>query len=86
MAFDVAAEAYDLFMGRYSDPLATELLAAVGLTAGERVLDVGCGPGVLTRRLVDVLGSDHVAEMRDRIPTQLVVAKARSGSTVRLRG
>ncbi|HET7430199.1 MAG TPA: SMC family ATPase [Nocardioides sp.] len=28
----------------------------------------------------------HVAEMRHRIPTQLVVTKARSGSTVRVRG
>ena len=28
----------------------------------------------------------HVAEMRDRIPTQLVVTKARDGSRVRLRG
>ncbi|CAN5362843.1 hypothetical protein BH09ACT12_BH09ACT12_09790 [soil metagenome] len=28
----------------------------------------------------------HVAEMRDRIPTQLVVTKARGGSSVRLRG
>jgi DNA repair protein SbcC/Rad50 len=28
----------------------------------------------------------HVAEMRDRIPTQLVVSKARSGSTVRVAG
>ena len=35
-------------------------------------------------RVVGVVS--HVAEMRDRIPTQLVVAKARSGSTVRLRG
>ncbi len=35
-------------------------------------------------RVVGVVS--HVAEMRDRIPTQLVVTKARSGSTVRLRG
>jgi len=28
----------------------------------------------------------HVAEMRDRIPTQLVVSKARSGSTLRVVG
>ena len=28
----------------------------------------------------------HVAEMRDRIPTQLVVGKARSGSTLRVIG
>ena len=76
MAFDVAAEAYDLFMGRYSDPLATELLAAVGLTAGERVLDVGCGPGVLTRRLVDVVGSDHVAAV-DPSPPFVEAARQR---------
>ena len=35
-------------------------------------------------RVVGVVS--HVAEMRDRIPTQLVVTKARSGSTLRLRG
>ncbi len=35
-------------------------------------------------RVVGVVS--HVAEMRDRIPTQLVVAKARTGSTLRLRG
>jgi DNA repair protein SbcC/Rad50 len=28
----------------------------------------------------------HVAEMRDRIPTQLVVRKARTGSTLRVIG
>ena len=35
-------------------------------------------------RVVGVVS--HVAEMRDRIPTQLVVTKARTGSTVRLHG
>ena len=35
-------------------------------------------------RVVGVVS--HVAEMRDRIPTQLVVTKSRTGSTVRLRG
>ncbi len=35
-------------------------------------------------RVVGVVS--HVAEMRDRIPTQLVVSKARTGSTVQLRG
>ncbi|MBF4767230.1 SMC family ATPase [Nocardioides agariphilus] len=35
-------------------------------------------------RVVGVVS--HVAEMRDRIPTQLVVSKARTGSTVHLRG
>ena len=35
-------------------------------------------------RVVGVVS--HVAEMRDRIPTQLVVTKARSGSTLSVRG
>lgn len=35
-------------------------------------------------RVVGVVS--HVQEMRDRIPTQLVVAKARSGSTISVRG
>jgi exonuclease SbcC len=35
-------------------------------------------------RVVGVVS--HVAEMRDRIPTQLVVSKARTGSTVALHG
>ena len=78
MAFDVAADSYDRFMGRYSTPLGVELLEAVGAQRGDRALDVGCGPGVLTRRLVDLLGADHVAAVdpsppfiaaaRDRLP------------------
>jgi exonuclease SbcC len=35
-------------------------------------------------RVVGVVS--HVAEMRDRIPTQLVVSKARTGSTLHLQG
>lgn len=61
MAFDVAAEAYDRYMGRYSGPLADELLAAAPVDAGWRALDVGCGPGALTVRLVERLGAARVA-------------------------
>ena len=61
MAFDVAADAYDRFMGRYSRPLAPELADFAGIAAGQRVLDVGCGTGALTAELVRRVGEASVA-------------------------
>ncbi len=60
MTFDVAAEAYDRFMGRYSRPLAPQLADLAGVQAGQRALDVGCGPGALTAELVERLGAAGV--------------------------
>jgi len=78
MSFDVAAEAYDRFMGRYSRPLAPLLADFAGVAAGHRALDVGCGPGALTGELVSRLGATmvsaadpsppFVAAARDRYP------------------
>jgi ubiquinone/menaquinone biosynthesis C-methylase UbiE len=61
MSFAVSAEAYDRFMGRFSAPLAEALVAEAGIVGGMRVLDVGSGPGALSRALVDVVGPDLVA-------------------------
>jgi SAM-dependent methyltransferase len=59
--FSVDGDSYDRFMGRYSAGLAASFADAAGVTAGHSALDVGCGPGALTRELVDRLGSDRVA-------------------------
>lgn len=72
--FDVAAENYSQFMGRYSEPLAVVFADAVGVAPGHRVLDVGCGPGALTTVLVDRLGADQVAAVD---PSEPFVAEAR---------
>jgi SAM-dependent methyltransferase len=61
MSFAVSAEAYDRFMGRFSAPLAEAFVAEAGIVGGMRVLDVGSGPGALSRALVDVVGPGLVA-------------------------
>ena len=56
MGFAVSPDAYDRFMGRYSVPLAPVFANFVGVESGQRVVDVGCGPGALTAELVKRLG------------------------------
>jgi SAM-dependent methyltransferase len=60
VTFVVPAEAYGRFMGRFSEPLAAVFADACGVHPGQRVLDVGCGPGALTAELVRRLGPDAV--------------------------
>ena len=60
MTFEVPAEAYDAFMGRYSRHLAAQIADLAGVAAGQEAVDVGCGPGALTTELVRRLGADHV--------------------------
>jgi SAM-dependent methyltransferase len=61
VSFAVAADAYDRFMGRYSAPLAPRFADFAAVAAGQRALDVGCGPGALTAELVVRLGPDAVS-------------------------
>jgi SAM-dependent methyltransferase len=61
MQFEAPAEHYDRFMGRYAPTLAAALAGAAGVVPGTRVLDVGCGPGGLTRELVARVGAANVA-------------------------
>src|SRR5690349_2167925 len=78
MAFDVAGTSYGKFMGRFSEKLSAPFADFSGVTAGMRVVDVGCGPGALTAELVDRLGSSSVvgadpsepfvAAVRERLP------------------
>jgi len=68
MSFVVAADAYDRFMGRYSSPLAP-LFADFGrVSDGQRVIDVGCGPGALTEELVRRVGASAVAAVDPSAP------------------
>src|SRR5437764_7683802 len=73
MSFSVPAGDYDRFMGRYSVPLASLFADFAGVANGWQVLDVGCGPGALTRELVDRLGPDAISAVD---PSESFVAAA----------
>jgi ubiquinone/menaquinone biosynthesis C-methylase UbiE len=74
VSFNVAADAYDRFMGRYSVQLAPQLADFAGVRAGQRVLDVGCGPGALTAELVARAGAPSVSAVD---PSEPFVAAVR---------
>lgn len=52
-----SADAYDRFMGRYSGPLAAKFAEFARVRGGQRVLDIGSGPGALTKELTERLAS-----------------------------
>ena len=82
MSFDVAAEAYDRFMGRYSSLLSPQLADLAGVRAGQRVLDVGCGPGALTAELVTRLGPAAVTAVDPSAPFVAAVRARHPGVDV----
>jgi trans-aconitate methyltransferase len=75
VTFDVRADAYARFMGRYSEPLAVQFAELADLRTGHRALDVGCGPGALTAQLVERLRADAVSAID---PSPSFVAAIRS--------
>jgi SAM-dependent methyltransferase len=75
MGFAVPADAYDRFMGRYSMLLSPQLADLAGIAAGQRVLDVGCGPGALTAELVARVGPAAVSAVD---PSESFVEAARA--------
>ena len=75
--FDAAAaEQYDRHVGRYNAELARSLIEFAAVRPGQRVLDVGCGPGALSRELATVVGESNVAAV-DPSPSFAAAARER---------
>jgi SAM-dependent methyltransferase len=83
MNFNVAAGAYDSFMGRYSRLLSPQLADLAGVHGGQRVIDVGCGPGALTAELVARLGAEAVAAVDPSEPFVAAAGERNPGVDVR---
>lgn len=54
-------------------------LAALSLAPGERVLDIGCGPGYLAAEMAEAVGSDGFVQGVDPSPAMLALAARRAG-------
>lgn len=83
MSFDVAADAYDRFMGRYSRLLSSQMADLASVRDRQRVLDVGCGTGALTGELVARLGSAAVAAVDPSEPFVAATRERHPGVDVR---
>jgi SAM-dependent methyltransferase len=83
MSFNVSADAYLRFMGRYSEPLAAQFADLAGVRPGQRALDVGCGPGALAAELVSRLGAPAVCAVEPSASFAAAAAQRLPGADVR---
>jgi SAM-dependent methyltransferase len=73
------------FVPAIGHPLAVDLLREAELRPGERVLDVGCGTGVVARLAALEVGDDGAVAGVDVNPGMLAVARATAGEGVPIR-
>jgi SAM-dependent methyltransferase len=82
--FRDATDLYGRFIGRYSPSISAALNEAVGIETGSRVLDVGCGPGGLTKALAAVVGAENVSAVDPSEPFAKTCREQVPGADVRV--
>lgn len=82
--FRASTDLYGRFVGRYAPSLSAALIKAVGIEAGSRLLDVGCGPGGLAMALADVVGAENVVAVDPSEPFAETCRTRLPGADVRV--
>lgn len=73
------AGAYERYLASAFRPWVNDLIAFAGVKAGERLLDVGCGTGIVARSAAPVVGASGKVVGIDLNADMLRVARAVSG-------
>lgn len=79
--YDVASVDYDDFFTPVMGLHSTEALALVAPRPGERVVELACGTGHLTRQLAVAIGPEGELRSVDKSPGMLGVAQAKLAAT-----
>ena len=86
--WDDVASTYSKTFGQFTQQAAQPLLDATGVSTGTRLLDVACGPGILTaaagERGAEATGLDYVQSMVDEARTQHPGIEFRQGDAEEL--
>jgi SAM-dependent methyltransferase len=84
LSFRTAPAAYDSHVGRYGAELARGLIGLARVAAKDKVLDVGCGTGLLTAELASVVAPANVAALDPSEPFAAACRQRVRGADVRV--
>jgi ubiquinone/menaquinone biosynthesis C-methylase UbiE len=76
--FDTVAEDYDQSGVPFFEPIAQGLVDALGLAAGERVVDIGCGRGAVTFAAAGAVGPTGCVTAVDIAPAMVELTRRRA--------
>jgi ubiquinone/menaquinone biosynthesis C-methylase UbiE len=79
------AQDYERISAEWQFRSGQRLVEALAIAPGERVLDLGCGTGLLTRHIADRVGSSGYVLGLDPLPLRIELAAARAAANLEFR-
>ena len=80
-SYDAVAPEYDRLITPQHEPAGRDLVELTGISAGQRVLDVGAGTGIATAAAVDAAGPEGFVVGLDPSASMLALARSRAAGS-----